>query len=86
MLIRSYFLMNILETRLINSIKSQIVGLRYFNVFGPHEEHKSRMASVIFHFYNQMIKNNRINIFEGSHGLKMENIKGILFMLIMLLI
>ena len=56
MLIRSYFLMNILEIRIINSFKSQIVGLRYFNVYGPYEEHKSRMASVIFHFYNQMIK------------------------------
>ncbi|MEK9994644.1 MAG: NAD-dependent epimerase/dehydratase family protein [Hydrogenophilales bacterium] len=54
----------------INSIKSQIVGLRYFNVYGPFEEHKNRMASVIFHFYNQMKKNKRINIFEGSHGLE----------------
>ena len=40
----------------INSFKSQIVGLRYFNVYGPYEEHKSRMASVIFHFYNQLKK------------------------------
>jgi len=54
----------------INSFKSQIVGLRYFNVYGPYEEHKSRMASVIFHFYNQLKKNKRISIFEGSHGLK----------------
>lgn len=54
----------------INSIKSQIVGLRYFNVYGPFEEHKNRMASVILHFYNQMKKNKRINIFEGSHGLE----------------
>lgn len=54
----------------INSFKSQIVGLRYFNVYGPYEEHKNRMASVIFHFYNQMKQNKRINIFEGSHGLK----------------
>jgi len=54
----------------ITSFRSQIVGLRYFNVYGPYEEHKSRMASVIFHFYNQLKKNKRINIFEGSHGLK----------------
>ena len=58
-----------IRDKINNSFKSQIVGLRYFNVFGPHEEHKNRMASVIFHFYNQMIKDNRINIFEGSHGL-----------------
>ena len=54
----------------INSLKSQIVGLRYFNVYGPYEEHKNRMASVILHFYNQMKKNKKINIFEGSHGLE----------------
>jgi ADP-L-glycero-D-manno-heptose 6-epimerase len=54
----------------INSLKSQIVGLRYFNVYGPYEEHKSRMASVIFHFYNQIKNNKKIKIFEGSHGLK----------------
>lgn len=33
---------------------SQIVGLRYFNVFGPQEVHKGRMASTMFHFYHQL--------------------------------
>ena len=37
-------------------INSQIVGIRYFNVYGPYEQHKEVMSSVIFHFYNQ-IKN-----------------------------
>ena len=32
---------------------SQVVGLRYFNVYGPREQHKGRMASVAFHFFNQ---------------------------------
>jgi len=44
----------------------QTVGLRYFNVYGPQENHKDRMASVIWHFYNQMKKDNEIRIFEGS--------------------
>lgn len=44
----------------------QTVGLRYFNVYGPQENHKDRMASVIWHFFNQMKKDNEIRIFEGS--------------------
>lgn len=51
---------------------SQIVGLRYFNVYGPFEQNKGDMASVIFQFYNQIIKNNKIKIFtnpkNGQHG------------------
>ena len=40
--------------RVMPNAHSQIVGLRYFNVYGPHEEHKKSMASVIYHFYNQI--------------------------------
>ncbi|MDY6915972.1 MAG: NAD-dependent epimerase/dehydratase family protein, partial [Candidatus Cloacimonadota bacterium] len=46
----------------------QIVGLRYFNVYGPQENHKGRMASVIYHFYNQVIKEGKISVFEGSEN------------------
>ena len=35
------------------------VGLKFFNVYGPNEYHKSRMASVIFHAYNQIMKSGR---------------------------
>ena len=34
----------------IKKIKSQIVGMRYFNVYGPYEQHKEVMSSVVFHF------------------------------------
>ncbi|MDA8390428.1 MAG: NAD-dependent epimerase/dehydratase family protein, partial [Gammaproteobacteria bacterium] len=34
-------------------MRSQVVGFRYFNVYGPREQHKGRMASVAFHFFNQ---------------------------------
>jgi len=55
--------------RQINAkINSQIVGLRYFNVFGSGEAHKGNMASVIFHFNNQIKKTGTLKLFEGSHG------------------
>jgi len=50
--------------RYLNSASSQIVGLRYFNVFGPNETHKGIMKSVIQHFYNELIEKQRITIFD----------------------
>ena len=47
-------------------VNSQTVGLRYFNVYGPQENHKGRMASVIFQFHHQLLENKEIKIFEGS--------------------
>jgi len=49
-------------------IKSQVVGLRYFNVFGPGEEHKNSMASVVYHFNNQINETGKLQLFSGSHG------------------
>lgn len=51
-----------------SKINSQVVGLRYFNVFGPREHHKLVMSSVIYHFFKQIQENNRIKLFKGSHG------------------
>jgi ADP-L-glycero-D-manno-heptose 6-epimerase len=48
--------------------KSTVVGLRYFNVFGPREQHKGRMASVIYHFARQLRETGVIRMFEGSGG------------------
>ncbi len=45
---------------------TQIVGLRYFNVYGPGETHKGGMASPISQFTKQAIQNKKINVFEGS--------------------
>ncbi|MDR3159874.1 MAG: ADP-glyceromanno-heptose 6-epimerase [Zoogloeaceae bacterium] len=47
---------------------SQVAGLRYFNVYGPHEQHKGRMASVAFHHYHQFRNEGRVKLFKGSHG------------------
>ena len=49
----------------LQSHKSQIVGLRYFNAYGPGEEFKGKMASTIFHFFNQS-KSGKIKPFYGS--------------------
>ena len=47
---------------------SQVVGLRYFNVYGPREQHKGPMASVAFHFNNQLVADGETRLFEGSGG------------------
>ena len=54
--------------RLMPEIESTVVGLRYFNVYGPREQHKGRMASVIHHFTKQMRDTGTIRMFEGSGG------------------
>ena len=46
----------------------QIVGLRYFNVYGPREAHKGRMASVAFHNFNQFLADGKVRLFEGYDG------------------
>lgn len=46
----------------------QVVGLRYFNVYGPREQHKGPMASVAFHFNNQIVEDDEVRLFEGSDG------------------
>jgi len=50
------------------AIDSQIVALRYFNVYGPGERHKGGMASVIWHFHNQLLAGDEVRLFEGSDG------------------
>ncbi len=42
-------------------------GMKFFNVYGPNEYHKGRMASVIFHAYNQMISQGQVKLFR-SHN------------------
>lgn len=49
-------------------IRSQVVGLRYFNVYGPRESHKGSMASVAFHLNNQIQDGGVVKLFEGSDG------------------
>ena len=48
--------------------RSCIVGLRYFNVYGPREQHKGRMASVVYHFNEQLKTHGVVRLFGASHG------------------
>jgi ADP-L-glycero-D-manno-heptose 6-epimerase len=50
------------------SLPITVVGLRYFNVYGPREAHKGRMASVIHHFSKQIVDTGKVELFEGSGG------------------
>lgn len=47
---------------------AQIAGFRYFNVYGPRETHKGRMASVALHFFEEYRRDRRVRLFAGSGG------------------
>ena len=49
-------------------VRHQCAGLRYFNVYGDREQHKGRMASVAYHFFNQYREQGIVQLFEGSGG------------------
>lgn len=63
----SKFLFDQLVRRTLPSAHSQIVGFRYFNVYGPREGHKGRMASVAFHNFNQFRADGTVKLF-GEYG------------------
>jgi ADP-L-glycero-D-manno-heptose 6-epimerase len=54
--------------RALPAATSQIAGFRYFNVYGPRESHKGRMASVAWHFFNQYRADGKVKLFEASGG------------------
>lgn len=64
----SKFLFDQIVRRRWDQRTAQIVGLRYFNVYGAREAHKGRMASVAYHFFNQYRDQGRVNLFEGCDG------------------
>jgi len=64
----SKFLFDQVVRRRFSDCTAQVAGLRYFNVYGDREQHKGRMASVPFHFYNQYRAHGRVRLFEGSGG------------------
>jgi len=49
-------------------IANQVAGLRYFNVYGPREQHKGGMASVAYHFHHQILRGENVRLFEGTDG------------------
>lgn len=54
--------------RNVKATDSQVVGLRYFNVYGPGEDHKGSMSSVAYHFNNQIRDKGNLSLFEGTDG------------------
>ena len=64
----SKFLFDQVVRRRLPDADSQIAGFRYFNVYGPNEAHKGRMASVAFHFFNQFQNEKRVKLFQGWDG------------------
>ena len=47
---------------------AQVVGLRYFNVYGPNEAHKDKMASLVRQMFYKNKETGIINLFEGTDG------------------
>ncbi len=54
--------------RFVTEPESLVVGLRYFNVYGPREQHKGSMASVAWHLNQQIQETGKVKLFEGSGG------------------
>ncbi|MDR2787334.1 MAG: ADP-glyceromanno-heptose 6-epimerase [Candidatus Accumulibacter sp.] len=61
----SKFLFDQIVRRRLPEASAQIAGFRYFNVYGPRESHKGRMASVAFHHYNQFRDEGKVKLFAG---------------------
>jgi ADP-L-glycero-D-manno-heptose 6-epimerase len=64
----SKFLFDQLVRSRAAELAAQVVGLRYFNVYGPNEAHKGRMASVALHAYQQLTGEGKVKLFGGSDG------------------
>ncbi|KAA0911812.1 ADP-glyceromanno-heptose 6-epimerase [Pusillimonas sp. ANT_WB101] len=64
----SKFLFDQVMRRHLDQLRAPVVGLRYFNVYGPQEQHKGRMASVAFHNMNQFQAEGHVRLFGGWDG------------------
>ena len=64
----SKFLFDQYIRRTLPSAKSQIAGFRYFNVYGPREQHKGSMSSVAYHFNNSIKNDGKVKLFSGYDG------------------
>jgi len=64
----SKFLLDQHVRRRLARRSAPILGLRYFNVYGPNEAHKGRMASVAYHAFNQFLDAGKVKLFVGSAG------------------
>jgi len=52
--------------RVLPSARSTVVGLRYFNVYGPREQHKGKMSSMVFQLHKQLVQTGVARLFAGT--------------------
>jgi len=64
----SKFLFDQYVRRILPSAESQVVGFRYFNVYGPREQHKGSMSSVAFHLNNQLLAGDEVVVQREIDG------------------
>lgn len=64
----SKYLFDQMARRRLVERSAQIAGLRYFNVYGPRERHKGKMASVALHFFDEYRATGKVKLFQGSGG------------------
>ena len=60
------------QQKITDNPDARIIGLRYFNVYGPREHHKGEMASPVYKFIQQARETGEIKIFEGSNRFKRD--------------
>lgn len=58
----------VLRRRMAEGLTAQVAGFRYFNVYGPREQHKERMASVAFHNFQQYRRDGKVKLFGAWDG------------------
>jgi len=68
----SKFLFDQYVRRVLPEAKSQVCGFRYFNVYGPRENHKGSMASVAYHLNEQIMESEKPKLFIGSENFKRD--------------
>lgn len=64
----SKFLFDQVVRQRLDNLTAPVIGFRYFNVYGPRESHKGRMASVAFHHFNQYNEHRKVTLFSGWAG------------------
>lgn len=64
----SKYLFDQVLRREMEYLRAPVIGMRYFNVYGPNEQHKGRMASVAWHQYFQYRREHKVKLFEGCLG------------------
>jgi ADP-L-glycero-D-manno-heptose 6-epimerase len=68
----SKFIFDQYVRRLLPTFTAPVIGLRYFNVYGPQETHKGRMATVVYQFHKTLSSDGKLELFEGSDGFKRD--------------